>query len=260
MRISAVSYLNTKPFLYGLFKSNIAQEIDIQLDIPSVCAQKLISGEVSLGLIPVAAIPQLPEVHIISNYCIGAVGKVRTVCIYSQVPMADITHLYLDFHSRTSVALAQILLKSYWEKDLVYLKAEEGFEQNINGTTAAVIIGDRAFEAELKHYSYIYDLSEAWMAHTGLPFVFAAWVSTKPLSDTFVNAFNEALGKGISDIPELIYILPNTAAHVNLYDYFTHNISYDLDAAKQKALTLFLQKLGDNRPLHFQQPADIVLI
>lgn len=251
MRITAVSYLNTKPFLYGLFKSDIAQELDIQLNIPSVCAQKLISGEVTLGLIPVAAIPELPEAHIISNYCIGAVGKVRTVCIYSEVPMSDITHLYLDFHSRTSVALAQILLKSYWEKDVIYLNAGEDFEQHISGTTAAVIIGDRAFEAERK-YKYIYDLSEAWMSHTALPFVFAAWVSTKPLSDTFVAAFNEALGKGISYIPELIYILPNTAAHVNLYDYFTHNISYDLDAQKQQAMTMFLQQLGYDKPLHFQ--------
>jgi chorismate dehydratase len=252
MRITAVSYLNTKPFLYGLFKSDIAQDLDIQLNIPSVCAQKLISGEVALGLIPVAAIPELPEAHIISNYCIGAVGKVRTVCIYSAVPMSEITHLYLDFHSRTSVALAQILLKSYWEKDVIYLSANEDFEQYIGGTKAAVIIGDRAFEAEQK-YEYIYDLSEAWMAHTALPFVFAAWVSTKPLPDTFISAFNEALGKGISNIPELIYILPNTAPHVNLYDYFTHNISYDLDARKQQALTMFLRKLGYDKPLHFQQ-------
>ena len=253
MRISAVSYLNTKPFLYGLFKSTLAQSIDIQLDIPSVCAQKLLHGEVDLALVPVAIIPELHDVHILSNYCIGAVGTVRTVCIYSQVPLEDITHLYLDYHSRTSVALVQVLLREYWKKELIFLEATTGFEDKLHDTTAGVIIGDRAFEAELK-YPFVYDLSEAWMALTGLPFVFAAWVSTRKLDDDFLAQFNEALGLGISNIPELIYVLPNTAPHVNLYEYFTHHISYDLDEAKQTALQLFLKYLHYETPLVFQQP------
>ena len=53
IRITAVSYLNTKPLLYGLFKSKLSGKIDLQLDIPSDCALKLKNGEADLGLVPV---------------------------------------------------------------------------------------------------------------------------------------------------------------------------------------------------------------
>ena len=79
LKISAVSYLNTKPFLYGLFQSGMEDSIDLSLDIPSECARKLVAGEVDLGLIPVAVIPQLKTPHIISDYCIGTEGAVKTV-------------------------------------------------------------------------------------------------------------------------------------------------------------------------------------
>ena len=115
INISAVSYLNTKPFLYGLFQTGIDKEINLSLDIPSLCAQKLENGEVDLGLIPVAAIPNLAEAHIISDFCIGTLGPVKTVCIYAQVPIENLTHLYLDYQSRTSVALVQYLIKKLLE-------------------------------------------------------------------------------------------------------------------------------------------------
>ena len=102
IKITAVSYLNTKPLLYGLLKSNLAQSVDLQLNIPSVCAQKLLNGEADLGLVPVAILPELQQPQIISDYCIGTVGAVKTVAIYSHVPIEKVESLYLDYHSRTS--------------------------------------------------------------------------------------------------------------------------------------------------------------
>jgi chorismate dehydratase len=242
MVISAVSYLNTKPFLYGLLHHPIKEEINLVLDIPSICASKLASGEADLGLVPVAVIPHLSNPHIISDYCIGAVGAVRTVCIYSDVPLEAVTHIYLDYQSRTSVALAQILLRDYWKKQVEFLPAPQGFERNISGTTAGVIIGDRAIEAELRH-KYSYDLSAAWLEHTGLPFVFAAWVANRPLDPNFIARFNIALKMGLDHIPELIFLLPTEFPHFSLRDYYTKYIQYDLDEAKRKGLALFLEQI-----------------
>ena len=104
VRVSAVSYLNSIPFVYGLEQSDLLPAaIDLSLDIPSVCAEKLLSDEVDLGLIPVATIPDLSNPQIISEYCIGADGPVQTVCLFSSVPLENITTVLLDFHSRTSV-------------------------------------------------------------------------------------------------------------------------------------------------------------
>lgn len=234
--------MNTKPFLYGIFKNKMEEEIDLQLDIPSVCAQKLQNGAVDLGLVPVAVIPELKDPIIISNYCIGTVGAVKTVSIFSQCPILEMTHLYLDYQSRTSVELAKILLKQYWKTSPVLLTAEPGFEEKIEFTRGALIIGDRTIGLEKKH-RYIYDLGEAWMNFSGLPFVFAAWVSNRVLPQDFIERFNAALKRGLDEIPQLTYLLPQPNADFDLKHYFQQHISYQLDEPKKKALALFLEML-----------------
>ncbi len=251
LRISAVSYLNSKPFIYGLYRSDMADVMDLSLDIPSVCAQKLLLGEVDLALAPVAIIPELPEAHIISDYCIGAVGQVKTVCIFSNTPITEVKRLYLDFHSRSSVALARILCEKYWHIQPEFVPTTEGFEQQVGGTTAAVIIGDKAIGKD-KQFAYTYDLAEAWMSWTGLPFVFAAWISTKPLEENLVERFNTAMQIGIDHIPELTKIIPNIPGF-DVEDYFRHHISYDLDQPKWVALNRFLSLLAGENGYHLRR-------
>ncbi len=242
INITAVSYLNTKPLLYGLLKSDLAADINLQLDIPSVCAQKLLTGQADLGLVPVAILPELVSPRIVSDYCIGADGTVRTVCIFSECPLEQVERLYLDFHSRTSVELVKVLLAEYWFLSPELLPAHEGYENLIGGTTAGLVIGDRSIGLEYK-YPFVYDLGEAWKDLTGLPFVFAAWVSTRPLEATFLERFNHALHHGIQDIPQLKYLLHSPHPDFSVEDYFLHNISYHLDAPKKQALGLFLEKM-----------------
>lgn len=254
-KVTAVSYLNTKPLLYGLFKSRVSDKIDLKLDIPSVCAQKLESGEADLGLVPVAIIPELSSPRLVSDYCIGTVGPVKTVCIYAEQPLEQLEAIFLDYHSRTSVELVKILLEKYWKLRPKLIPASPGFEQQIGGTTGALVIGDRTIGLDLQ-YPYVYDLGAAWMALTGLPFVFAAWVSNQPLPDDFIAEFNEALQLGIAAIPELIYLIPRPHPQFDLQEYYTQNISYQLDDDKRKALQLFLSLISPdmaNMPLIFQQ-------
>ncbi len=250
LSITAVSYLNTKPFLYGLVKSGLDKEINLQLDIPSVCAEKLRDGQVDLGLVPVAIIPEIETPHIISDYCIGTVGEVKTVCIFSECPIEEMEHIYLDYHSRTSVELAKILLRDYWKVKPHILETREGFENNIRGKTGALIIGDRAIGLD-KSYSFVYDLGEAWLKHTGLPFVFAAWVSNRPLSKTMVTKLNYAFQLGLEEIPQLMYLLPSPHPDFDLKEYFTNYISYELDESKKKALDIFLEELDPVLELNY---------
>ena len=93
IRVSAVSYLNSIPFVYGLEKSSVQSQIELSLDIPSECANKLLDNQVDLALVPVAIIPQLKFSEIISPYCIGANGPVETVCLFSQVSLNEIEEI-----------------------------------------------------------------------------------------------------------------------------------------------------------------------
>ena len=157
IRVAAVSYLNTKPLLYGIRRHGVSKEIELVEDYPARIAQMLIEDRADVGLIPVAATTRLPEWHIVGDYCIGSEGPVASVAIFSEVPIRNVETVLLDYQSRTSVNLARILLKEFWRKDVKLVDASgEDYRSQIRGTTAGVVIGDRALEQRLRS-NYIYD-------------------------------------------------------------------------------------------------------
>ena len=244
IKVSIVSYLNTTPLVFGIENTpSFLNKIELHKDIPSECARKLIAGEVDLGLIPVAAIPSIKNAQVVSDYCIGAVGKVKSVLLVSDVPLNQIEKIYLDYHSRTSVNLCKILCKEHWQIAPDFLPGEPGFENNISGSTAGVIIGDRTFNFE-KEYVYQFDLSEEWQKLTTLPFVFAAWVSNKQLPSDFLVNFNLAMKNGLNQLEASI---SNSSQKLiskeELKEYLTTYIDFDFSEEKQKAMNLFLSKL-----------------
>jgi chorismate dehydratase len=112
----------------------------------------------------------------------------------------------------------------------------------ISGSTAGVIIGDRAL-ASLGHFEYIYDLGLAWKQYSGLPFVFAAWIANKPIPLEFMEAFDEANAYGLSHLEEVIALIPATEQVYDLHKYYTENISYELTPEKREGLARFLEAL-----------------
>jgi chorismate dehydratase len=244
IKVGIVNYLNTAPLIYGLKNSPLIDEIELIPDYPSNLAKDLLDGTIDLGLVPVAVIPQLQQWWLISDYCIGCEGPVASVCIFSDVPIEKIKRVLLDYQSRTSVELARLLIKEYWKLDVELIDAAVDFQQHIKETTAGLVIGDRSF-AQRKVSQYAYDLGEAWKSFTGLPFVFAAWISNKPLDADFVKSFNNANAFGINNISKVIASL-NFNGSLNLEEYFRKYISYNLDDAKRKALRKFLQHLKND--------------
>ncbi len=239
IKVGAVSYLNTKPLLYGIERSQVLKEqIELVKDYPSKIAAQLLDGTIDVGLVPVAVIPKMKEYHIISDYCIGAENDVASVCVFSDVELDKVEKILLDYQSRTSVALCKVLLKNYWKKNIVLEDAQQDFSEEIKGTTAGVLIGDRALR-QRKRSKYIYDLGGEWKQFTGLPFVFATWISNKKLPEIFIHLFNEKNSEGLKAIDTVIK--ENEFAEYDLHTYYTHNISYALTAEKLKGMHLFLE-------------------
>lgn len=240
IRIGAVSYLNTIPLLFGLKRSGLMDKLELFEEYPSLIAEMLLNDQIDLGLVPVTIIPQLKEAHILTKYCIATEGEVASVAIFSEVPMEEIKKVLLDYQSKTSISLAKILLKEYWQVDVEFEDAKEDFRSKIQGTTAGMVIGDRALE-QRNISPYTFDLGSAWKALTGLPFVFAVWVANKEIGSEFEEAFNLANGYGVSHIDEVLD--ENTYSFYDLKKYYTKNISYQLNDEKRKGMAVFLEKL-----------------
>lgn len=232
--------------MLGIKRSGLLDKIELSEDYPARIAADLQNDRIDIGLIPVAIIPSIPNAQIVSDYCISAEEDVASVAIFSEVPLTEVKTLLLDYQSRTSVNLARILVRDYWKLDLRFEAAGPDFREQIRGTTAAVVIGDRALEQRLQS-PYMYDLATAWNNLTGLPFVFAAWVANKPIDPDFIDGFNKALGYGLKHLDEVVADLTFDA--YDLKTYFTENIQYELNEDKRKAIQLFHEKLKTLSPI-----------
>ena len=236
-----MSYLNTKPLLYGLEHGQMSNEVELVRDYPANLVRLLQSNQIDIGLIPVGALPSLGDYHIISDYCIGTEGEVASVAVFSEVPMEEIDKVLLDYQSRTSVMLCKILFEKHWKKKVQFIDAkDESYIDNIRGNVAGLVIGDRALKIRSK-FSYIYDLGLGWKEMTGLPFVFAVWVRKKEISGEFIPLFNEANGMGLSKINLIIDY--NNESIYPMDMYFRKNISYRLTEGMRESMSLYLSFL-----------------
>jgi len=247
VRVSAVKYINSYPFMIGLRDGEVAPMTEVEVCHPSECADRLKHGLTDVGLVPVASIASMKEYHIISDYCIGTQGEVRTVLLVSNTTQDEVKDIFLDFRSRSSVTLCRILAKKFWKKDFTWHPTTEDFDITaMKHGEAAVMIGDRCFEYA-RHFKYRTDLGLEWKHFTGLPFVFACWVSARPLDSHFTTLFSKALGEGIDRRNEAVSLLRegSVATPEEVIDYLNNNIDFNLDDRKREAITLFISYIKE---------------
>ena len=217
------------------------EEVDLVMDYPANIASMLLKDEIDIGLVPIAILPALKQYYIISDYCIACDGAVASVCLFSEVPINEITTILLDYQSRTSVALLKILLKDHWGINPMLVEASAGYETSITGTTAGLVIGDRAL-LQRNQSKYSYDLGLGWKELTGLPFVFAVWVSNKPMEEQFIKKFNINNRYGLEKIDSIV--ARNPFDGYDLRFYYKKNIIFKPEFDKLEVITLFLEKLN----------------
>ncbi len=243
IKVTAVSYYNTLPFIYGLKHSGLLSGFDLSLDVPSECARKLISGEATIGLIPVGALPGIPDYQLISNLCIGADKDVKSVLLLANSDLHGLKTIYLDTDSLTSVNLVRILAEKYWKIQPEW-KSNSELKGKLENNEGMVLIGDKTFGLAAQ-FPFCYDLAGEWIKHTGLPFVFAVWVSRTTIPDSFLNDFQAALAWGVEHREKSV--ITAEKLHITeqeLVSYLINDISYSLDDSKRKGMELFMSYLA----------------
>lgn len=237
VKVAAISYLNTLPFIYGLENHPVNKQIELSVCTPSAGADRIISGEADLGIIPVAAVPFIPDYRIVSDYCIGATGNVASVLLCSGVPLKEIKRLYLDIDSRSSVLLSRILCRHYWKISPEF-RDFDFYTQAFNPRDSYIMIGDKALENAGK-FKFVYDLAGEWIAFKGKPFVFACWISNKELDPAFLKEFNSALAYGVAHIEQAVEKANIRFPRQFAQNYLHNNISYNLDNTTKEGLQDF---------------------
>lgn len=174
-RIGAVTYLNSKPLVEHL--RELFPDAVIRDDYPSRLADDLSKGKLDVALIPSIEYFRGDDYEIVSDACVAARGPVFSVKLYSRVPWGEIRTLGLDEGSRTSAALAKILLGERFGVEPEPVPFPLGQPIESCPADAILMIGDRAMRTPQEKFHATWDLGEEWFQWTGLPFVFAMWVA-----------------------------------------------------------------------------------
>lgn len=228
-RVGAVSYLNTKPLIWGL------DPAELILDVPARLAEEFYAGKLDVALLPIFAVLNAGGGLLVDDVAIACRGPVYSVIVASRTPLENCGEIYLDPSSRSSAALLRVLIAEYYENKIALVESFECPDH-----AARLIIGDPAIRFREEHgdeWQY-HDLGQLWLQHTGLPFVFAAWTIAKHTSNSagIADVLRQVKTSGLEHRAQIAAAEedPAWAQH-----YLTDYIRFDLRAEEKKAIELF---------------------
>lgn len=243
-KVCAVSYLNTVPLVWGALHGPQRHAFDLSFSLPSVCADRLASGEVDIGIVPCAELPRL-GLETVPDVGIACRGPVRSILLISKVEPGRIATLAADSGSRTSVMLTRIVLDRVYRARPAILTMPPELESMLAVADAALIIGDPALHLDPARLPYhVLDLGAEWMSLAGLPMVFALWAG-KPrfITETVRRTFIESCRYGLDRIEEIVASAPQSHGVPSALarEYLTRHIVYELNETDRRGLSRFLE-------------------
>jgi chorismate dehydratase len=244
LRIGSVPYLNAKPLVDWFHTPDCQEDIEITYAVPSQLAQMLREDRLDVANVSIFEGLQNPTLVLVPEISISAYGPVKSVRLFSKVPIPSIKSVALDTSSLTSTALIRILLKEGFGLSPCYRHYPPQLETMLTACDAGLLIGDLKLFSLLPG-TVVYDLGQGWYDLTGLPFVYAGWLARDDrISPAMVQVFQRAKVWGIARLEELS---ERWADKMELpldrcLDYLTQVMNYDLSPEQLEGLRAFQQK------------------
>ena len=243
IRLGAVSFLNTRPLVYGLDRQ--PERFAVRFDVPSQCAALLHASDVDLGLIPSIEYLHGPDYRIVPGVAIASDGPVASVALFSKRETSEIRTIALDTNSRTSVALLKVLCAGWFEIQPEFIAMPPDLPGMIRTCDAALVIGDNALFVDHESLGLQkIDLGEEWIGMTGLPFVYAFWTGRPGIANhDDIAALQQARDRGLAAAATIAQQSfpgqPQKAAIANTY--LRENIKYALGEPEKAGLRRFYE-------------------
>ena len=242
IRVGAVSYLNTRPLVFGFERGVAADRVDLSYAVPSVLADRMRRGELDVALLPVIELARIPSLEIVPGLAIGSLGPCRSVLLVSARPPSEIRRVALDPESRTSNALTRVLFHGHWKREPEFVPGPRDLDAALDVADAAVRIGDKALFEPVPHGATALDLGDAWTSFTGLPFVFAVWAARPGAVDRrLYRAFHASRRYGTEALDAIAddYTWGGRQFPEISRAYLRHAIRYRLGADEVRAVRRF---------------------
>lgn len=247
LKVGTIKYLNAKPLVHGLETGSIKHNFDLVTDVPSNIAASLASGEIGLGLIPSIEYSRIREtkpLQVVPEIAITSSGTVKSVELFFNEGLENISTVAVDTSSRTSVVLLQIILREKYNIHPKLIPMAPDLEQMLRRADAAMIIGDRALDLYPEQETRL-DLGEEWYDLTdGLPFVYAFWAGhLGVLEPDQINMLQAAKRYGENHTAEIVsaYVAESQPplSEDQYVNYLKQNVRFDLDDDCVKGLNEF---------------------
>jgi len=260
IRISLVHYLNSAPLGWAFLHGPFRDKFEVVPASPAKCADQLSSGEVDVGLIPSIEYQRIPRLKIIPAISISSLREVRSILLIKHRETPSINTVALDSSSRTSVALAKVLLQVKMGIHPRYVTHPPDLAAMLKQCDAALLIGDPALRVQPEEYETL-DLAGEWFAWQKRPFVCAFWAARTDaqLPSDLASIFLEAKEWGLKKREEIAAIYGKSLNLSNsfLEYYLANNIDYNLEPDHIEGLRRYYQLakqeelIPDLNPLRF---------
>jgi chorismate dehydratase len=232
--VGSVSYLNGVPLTRGL-------EEEVVYTTPARLAEMLRRDELDAALVSVVEALLNDRYDILDGIAIASLGEVKSVLLAHRKPLDEVTEVYCDTASLTSVQLLRVLL------------AERGLKPEFKPLASydfaalpdyAMLIGDPALDFALgPHEHEIWDLGAAWYELTNLPFVYAIWALRRGVENSALRRLlREARDFGLDTLDSIIRTRTEYTYDFRK-DYLGWNIHYHLGSDEKRGLARFIELL-----------------
>ena len=233
-RVGSVPYLNAVPLTCGL-------EDQIQFLPPAKLAEALRRDELDAALVSVTEVLFHDRYDVLDGIAVASLGEVQSVFLASRRPFDEMTEVFCDTASLTSVSLLQVLL------------AERGLRPQIRplpsyeaagGIDFVLLIGDPAIRfARQPHEHEVWDLGAAWFELTKLPFVYAVWALRRGLENKNLRRqLRDAKNFGLDTLDAIIASRTDFDLAFR-QDYLGWHIHFHLGAEEKRGLAKFIERL-----------------